>query len=459
MVRAELPRVVIAGLAGDSGKTFVSIGVVKALRTKGLRVAPFKKGPDFIDAAWLGAAAGAPGHNLDTFLMPKNAIMASLSRAGSYADIAVVEGNRGLFDGMDAMGSHSTAQLSKLTGTPVVLMVNVRKMTRTVAALVKGCQALDPDLNLAGVILNNIGTARQEKVICQAVTEQTGLAVLGAVPRLSDQNLPSRHLGLVTAMEHPNVQEALEKVGKAVNENVDVAAIIELAQKATALNTETTGKQNPKKDKVVRIGVFKDKAFSFYYPENLEALENEGAELVPISPLEDKVLPDIDSLYAGGGFPEVYAQVLSKNTPFLKALKKRIDEGIPVWAECGGLVYLSRSLTMDGVTYKMAGVLPVDVAHNPRPQGHGYVRTKVDRENPFFKTGKELIGHEFHYSHLVSDPNGLPTVLEMERGTGIGGKRDGIHVGNVVATYTHLHALSVPDWAPSIVEAAVGGTA
>ena len=201
MKRAELPRVVIAGLAGDSGKTFVSIGVAKALRARGLKVASFKKGPDFIDAAWLGTAADSPARNLDTFLMPMDAIRDSLSKASTEADIAVIEGNRGLYDGLDAEGSHSTAQLAKRTGTPVVLVVNVFKATRTVAALIRGCEVLDPEVLLAGVILNNVGTKRQEKVIRQAIANATDIPVLGVVPRFRDQNLPSRHLGLVTAME------------------------------------------------------------------------------------------------------------------------------------------------------------------------------------------------------------------------------------------------------------------
>jgi cobyrinic acid a,c-diamide synthase len=452
----ELPRVVIAGLAGDSGKTFFSIGVAKVLRERGLNVAPFKKGPDFIDAAWLGMAAGSPARNLDTFLMPADAIHQSLSQASTTADIAIIEGNRGLYDGMDAEGSHSTAELAKRTGTPVVLVVNVFKATRTVAALIRGCEVLDPEVPIAGVILNNVGTNRQENVIRQAIANATDVPVLGMVPRFRDQNLPSRHLGLVTAMEHPNIAEALEKVAAAVKENVDIAAIVDLAGKAPALATASAPTKAVKPKVRVRIGVLKDKAFTFYYPENLEALEYAGAELVPISPLQDKELPSIDGLYAGGGFPEVYASELSANRTLRGAIKKSIGAGMPVWAECGGLIYLSKSLTVEGTAYPMAGVLPVSVGQVKRPQGHGYVRAKVDGENPYFENGTQLLGHEFHYTRLLADNPDVPTVLQMERGTGIGGKRDGIHIDNVVATYTHLHALGVPDWAPHMVRATMG---
>jgi cobyrinic acid a,c-diamide synthase len=278
------------------------------------------------------------------------------------------------------------------------------------------------------------------------------------VPRFRDQNLPSRHLGLVTAMEHPNIAEALEKVAAAVKENVDIAAIMDLASKAPALVPASVPTKAVKAKVQVRIGVLKDKAFTFYYPENLEALECAGAELVPISPLQDKELPSIDGLYAGGGFPEVYAGELSANRSLRGAIKKSIGAGMPVWAECGGLIYLSKNLKVDGTAYPMAGVLPVSVEQVVRPQGHGYVRAKVDGENPFFENGTELLGHEFHYTRLLEDNPDVPTVLQMERGTGIGGKRDGIHINNVVATYTHLHALGVPDWAPHMVRAAMGGS-
>ncbi|MBU1073994.1 cobyrinate a,c-diamide synthase, partial [bacterium] len=361
MARAKLPRLVLAGLAGDSGKSLVSLGLIRALRHRGLDVAPFKKGPDFIDAAWLGAAAGTPCRNLDTFMMPQEAILASLAAGGRDASVAVVEGNRGLYDGVDAGGSHSTAELAKLIGAPVVLIVDVTKSTRTVAAQVLGCRLLDPEVRLAGVILNRVGTRHQEKVIREALAADTGLPVLGAIPRLRDQHLPSRHLGLVTALEHPEVEETLERVAGIVAEHTDIPALLALAgeaadlppvEDARAAAPATGGRRR------VRIGVLRDRAFSFYYPENLAALESAGARLQPISPLTDDALPVIDGLYAGGGFPEVYAAQLSANRPLREALARQIDEGLPVWAECGGLMYLSRALVIDGVAHEMVGALP-----------------------------------------------------------------------------------------------------
>ena len=451
----NLPRAVVAGLSGDAGKSLVTLGLARAFRGRGLRVAPFKKGPDFIDAAWLGAAAGAPGRNLDTYLMSPPAIAGSLQKVARSADLALVEGNRGLFDGFDAKGSHSTAQLAKLIAAPVILVVNATKVTRTAAALVLGCRALDPDLPLAGVILNRVGTGRQEKVIRQAIADDVGVPVFGSVPRLEAEHLPSRHLGLICAAEHPEREAALEALGRALSEHVDLEAVRAVADTAGGLPAAVIPEPRRSAGRPVRIGVLRDAAFSFYYPENLEALEAAGAELVFISPLADVDLPAIDGLYAGGGFPEEHAAQLAANRPLRAALAAAIGAGLPVWAECGGLMYLSRGLVRDGVEHAMVGALPAVVEHTGRPQGHGYVAARVEAENPFLAVGTRLTGHEFHYSRLSSPP-GVDTVLAMERGVGVGQGRDGLRLGNVVATYTHLHALGAPEWAPSLVEAARG---
>ncbi len=447
----------IAGLAGDAGKTFVTAGLARALVRSGRRVAPFKKGPDFIDAAWLGAAAKAPGRNLDTYLMPAATIVGSLKRAASGADIALVEGNRGLFDGADARGSHSTAQLAKLIGAPVVLVVNAAKVTRTVAALVLGCKALDPELALAGVVLNRVGTGRQEEVIRRALAADTGVPVLGAIPRIEGQPLPSRHLGLVCAAEDPESEAVLDSLAEVVAKYVDLELACAVASRASSMPAALVPEPS-REGRRVRIGVLRDAAFSFYYPENLEALEAAGAKLVFISPLADRELPPIDALYAGGGFPEEYAAALSANEALRAALASAIAAGLPAWAECGGLMYLSRALVRDGREHPMVGALPVVVEHTPRPQGHGYMAATVDRANPFFPVGTRLLGHEFHYSRIVGAFGGA-TALAVERGAGLGGGRDGIVAGNVVATYMHLHALGTPGWADALVQAALGASA
>jgi cobyrinic acid a,c-diamide synthase len=454
-MKVEFPRVIIAGLAGDTGKSLVSLGMIRALRKRGLEVAPFKKGPDFIDAAWLGEAAGVSGRNLDNFLMSEETILESLSRASNRADIAVIEGNRGLFDGMDARGSHSTAQLSRMTGTPVILVVDSTKSTRTIAALLLGCQNLEPDLALVGVILNRVGTARQEAVIREAVKIETGLPILGAIRRLKIDHLPSRHLGLVTPSERSDACEALETLGEAISDFVDLEAVLKLAgaahkiEEPKKINNAENERQAP-----VRIGVLKDPAFSFYYPENIEALQEAGAELTFISPMGDEKLPTIDALYAGGGFPEEYAGDISANRPFMSDLKRRIFEGLPVWAECGGLMYLSKDLKIGDKVHPMVGALPVSVEQTSKPQGHGYVEVIVKGTNPFLPEDLHFRGHEFHYSRLRDDRLKIDTVLELSRGVGVGGGRDGIRSKNVMASYTHIHALGMPEFASGLVTAA-----
>ncbi|HYQ82392.1 MAG TPA: cobyrinate a,c-diamide synthase [Anaeromyxobacteraceae bacterium] len=448
-----LPRIVVAGLAGDTGKTLVTLGLARALANSGRRIAPFKVGPDFIDAAWLGAAARAPGRNLDTWLMPRAAIAAQLRRAARQADLALVEGKRGLFDGMDPAGSHSTAQLARLVGAPVVLVLNAAKVTRTLAALVLGCRMMDRELDLAGVILNRVGPGRHEDVIRRSMGAYAGVPVLGAIPRLEGQPLPSRHLGLVCAPEHPDREAAIESLAEAVARHVDLPALLACAARAPSLPPSPEAQPPPARGPTVRIGVLRDAAFSFYYPENLESLQEAGAELVNVSPLHDRSLPALDALYAGGGFPEEHAPALAANQSLRRELNGALADGLPAWAECGGLMYLSRAVVRDGREHPMVGALPIRVEHTSRPQGHGYTAARVDRENPFFPLGTRLLGHEFHHSRVVG-PLGASTSLAVERGAGLWQGREGLAVGNAVATYLHLHALGTPGWAGGLVAAA-----
>jgi cobyrinic acid a,c-diamide synthase len=426
------PRLIVAGLSGDSGKTLVALGLARAFSTRGLNVSPFKKGPDYIDAGWLGSAARAPGRNLDTFLMSREALGAALAR-GMPTDLILIEGNRGLYDGLDASGSHSTAELAKLLAAPVVLVVDVTKMTRTTAALVKGCADLDPEVDLAGVVLNRVGTARQEKVIREAIRHASGPPVLGAV-------------------EHPQRDDTLEYVEQLVNSRTELDALLEAARSVAA--TSLPEWTPPQPGSPVRIGVFRDEALSFYYPENLEALEHAGADLVTVSPLGDRTLPEVDALYFGGGFPEVHVERLAKNRPIREAVRAAAADGMPVYAECGGLMFLARELIVDGTSHPMAGVLDLVVEQAARPQGHGYVVAEVDRDNPFFPAGTRLRGHEFHYSRVIAGDDFEVTTLRLDRGQGVGGGRDGLVKGRVWASYVHLHALGTPAWATALTDLA-----
>lgn len=444
----------MAGLGGDSGKTLVSLGLAGALAARGLAVSPFKKGPDYIDAGWLEAATGRPGRNLDAFLMAPPALGEAVSR-GLPAELLLVEGNRGLYDGLDARGASSTAELAKTLRAPVLLVVDVTKKTRTVAALVLGCASLDPEVNLAGVILNRVATPRQEKVIREALGEIGAPPVVAALPRLrGDDPLPGRHLGLVTAVEHPRRRGALETARRTVEEHADLDGILALAAAAPAAELPTLGEEAP--GAPFRVGVFRDEAFSFYYPENLEALEAQGAEIVPVSPLAEERLPDLDALYLGGGFPEEYAERLAANRPLRRAVRLAAEGGLPVYAECGGLMYLANELLARGRRHPMAGVLDLVVELRRRPQGHGYVVAEVERACPFFARGTLLRGHEFHYSRAVDGADRSRSVLRLDRGEGLGGGRDGIAKGRIWASYTHLHALGTPEWARGLAAAARG---
>lgn len=462
----SVPRILIAGLRGGSGKTLVSLGLVAAWRKEGRSVAPYKKGPDYIDAAWLSATAATPCRNLDLFLMSPEAAFKSFVDSSARADVAVIEGNRGLYDGMDAQGSYSTAEIAKLLSAPVVLTVDCTKTTRTVAALVLGCQHLDPDVPIRGVILNQVAGDRHEAVLREAVEEICDLPVLGAIRRMPQQFFPERHLGLVPPQEHDQHANSIEQIAKVAEQYLDLDALWQVAQEAAPLAADAAAPappgliaaaDEPGKPAVARIGIFRDAAFQFYYAENLEALVREGAELVEVTPLSDQELPDVDALYIGGGFPETLALRLAENQKFRAALRQSIEDGLPVYAECGGAVYLGEKLLFEQKEYDMVGVLPAVFAFQKKPQGHGYVMLETVQHNAFYSVGDSIRGHEFHYTYMKSPrAEDLTFAFQVTRGHGFDGEKDGICYRNVLASYTHVHALGTETWAPALVRAAVG---
>ncbi|MBN1343879.1 MAG: cobyrinate a,c-diamide synthase [Phycisphaerae bacterium] len=454
------PRLVLSGLRGGSGKTVVTLGLIGGLRARGLRIAPFKKGPDYIDPAWLRLAAGHECHNLDAFLMAPDDVRSSFIEHARQADLSLVEGNRGLYDGMDATGTYSTAELAKLLDAPVVLVADCTKATRTVAAMVLGCRALDPQVRLAGVILNQVASRRQESVIRRAVEQDCDVKVLGAVPRMADLVLTERHLGLLPPAEHADGMGLLDAVTKAVSENVDMTALRDVARQAPPLESPTLRPEDmPVVDGAgLRVGVVRDSAFHFYYPENLRALERMGARLVTVSAIHDRRLAHVDALYIGGGFPETHASLLAGNETFRRSLRAAVEDGLPVYAECGGLIYLSESIYVGGRAFPMVGVFPGRFTVDRRPQGHGYEVVRVDKTNPWFETGAELRGHEFRYCKLsegrADDGSRSRSVLAVERGYGFDGRRDGLTYKNVWACFCHVHAVGARQWAPSMIRQA-----
>lgn len=447
------PRITFAGLGGDTGKTVISVGLCRAWQQQGIRVTPFKKGPDYIDMGWLNLAANHPCYNLDLFLMSKDQILSSFCLNTRHSDIALIEGNRGLYDGLDVEGSVSTAEVAKTLRCPVILIIDCTKITRTVAALVLGCQKMDRDAPIKGVVLNRLASSRQETVIRESIERYCGIPVIGAIPRMKNITFPGRHLGLVPPHEHPLADEAINTASETVMKYIDFKQLWQIARDAQEFHIihesypEIVGKG-------VNIGVIRDSAFNFYYEENIESLKRSGARLIEFSALSDDLPDGIDALYIGGGFPETHAHALSSNERLRKSIRKAAYKYLPIYAECGGLMYLCEKLIYKTKSYDMAGVLPLIIGVSERPQGHGYSILEVDVENPYFQKGLVLRGHEFHYSYVIDivEKKDVYFTFKVKRGNGIINKMDGICFRHVLATYTHLHALGTKEWAVGIIK-------
>lgn len=454
-------RLIVAGMRGGSGKTTVSLAVIAGLRAQGLRVTPFKKGPDYIDAGWLSLAAGSPCYTLDPFLIPPDMILQSFIQHHMH-DIAVIEGNRGLHDGKDVQGSCSTAEVAKLLGCPVILVVDGTKMTRTAAALVLGCMKFDEAVRLRGVVINQVSSDRHASVIRESIETYCGIPVVGVIPRLKAGQMPERHMGLTPHHEHDDAAQAIAQASGIARCYLDINRVLEIARDSDVLSvtniasTQGTDHLSPIANHGVRIGVLKDAAFQFYYPENLEELVRLGAAIVEIDALNATELPAIDALYIGGGFPETNALRLAENVSFRASVKTAAENGLPMYAECGGLMFLGESIVVDGVAHPMAGVFSLTFSMSKRPRAHGYTVATVASRNPYYPVGSQLRGHEFHYSSVsnVQPGDGISYAFAMERGEGIAEGRDGICYKNVLATYTHTHALGTPLWAEALIRKA-----
>jgi cobyrinic acid a,c-diamide synthase len=456
---SDRPRITIAALKGGSGKTILSIGLVSFWLRKGVKVAPFKKGPDFIDSGWLSFAAQRPCYNLDPFLMTREQILDSFLVRSADADISVIEGNRGLFDGLDLEGCCSTAELARMLESPVLLIVDVTMVTRTVAALIIGCRQFDPNLRIAGIVLNRVAGRRQESLVRACVEQYCGIPVVGAVPKLKEAFFPERHMGLIPQQERQFAGKAVDWAAAVVEKNLDMDTLYRMAREACPIGEPIRNGQElnfPRPaDSALRIGVVRDRAFWFYYPENLEGLKQAGAILVELNAIHDREIPELDAIYIGGGFPEIQARLLADNEPFKRALKALVETGLPVYAECGGLMYLGNRLLIDGNAFPMVGALPVDFVLEKRPQGHGYTILQAVGENPYYEKGVTLRGHEFHYSKaVIEDEERVRAVFKVLRGWGLDGRRDGLCRKNLLGLYTHLHAGGNVLWAPALLRQA-----
>ncbi len=441
----------------SSGKTTITAGIAAAFVKRGLTVQTFKKGPDYIDAMWLASASGRPCCNLDFNTMNEREILAAFAARGSGADISIIEGNKGLFDGLDLDGGNSNAALVKLLQVPVVLVLDAKGMTRGIAPLILGYQAFDPDIHIAGVILNKIGGSRHEAKLRSIIEHYTDVKVLGSVNRQPVLDISERHLGLVPSNEAIDAQASISAIADVLAQEVDLNLIIEAAAEAAPL-TATPGPGRAKARPDVRIALARDSAFGFYYPGDLEALEAAGAELVPFDTLMDGRLPDCDGLFIGGGFPESHLTGLEANTRLRTHIRDSIEAGLPAYAECGGLMYLSRSLSWRGEKRKMVGVIPADAVMHPAPQGRGYTRLRETGRGlwPLTAgdggTAAELPAHEFHYASLENFSDEPVYAYEVLRGTGIDGRHDGIVHKNLLAGFAHLRDTEANHWAGRFVD-------
>jgi cobyrinic acid a,c-diamide synthase len=458
-ISVSISRFVITGLSGGSGKTIVSLGLCREFSRRSIDVRPFKKGPDYIDARWLGIAAGQTCSNLDPHFLPMERIRSQFAHYSDGGELAVIEGNRGLFDGKDEHGSCSTAELARQLDAPVFMVLDATKMTRTAAAVVAGCATFEKNLNLAGVILNRTAGERHRSILEKSIRTHTDIPVLGMLPKIRNNPIPERHMGLVSDLEYDaegykGRERALDAVADLIRGNVDIDAIRCIADQSPDLPAAAPLWPETTPEKTVRIGYVYDDAFWFYYRENLEALERAGADLIRLSLLSDEPWPELDGLYIGGGFPETFASALADKTVTRKRVRALSEAGVPIYAECGGFMYLCDALEFEGATYPMAGVFPVTTSFCPRPQGLGYTCSEVVAQTPFFNVGDQLLGHEFHYSHCVGEAESSDFALRMKRGGGMIQGMDGLVRGNTFAAYNHIHALAVPDWATRFVAAA-----
>lgn len=438
----------------SSGKTTVSIGLAAALARRGLRVQPFKKGPDYIDPLWLGEAAGRACRNLDPYLSDMGEVRATFVRAAAGADVALVEGNKGLYDGLALDGSNSNAALAAALDLPVVLVLDARGMTRGIAPLILGYQAFDRAVRIAGVILNRLGGARHESKLRAVIEHYTDVPVLGALHEQPAITIDERHLGLMPASEAAQAAARIEAIAGHVAAGVDLDRVLA----ATATPPAPAWVAPPPAPAArLRVAIARDRAFGFYYAEDLENLERAGAQLVAFDLLSDAELPAADALFIGGGFPEVFAAQLSANRSMLRSLRAAVARGVPAYAECGGLMVLARSITWNGVTYPMAGAIAGDVVMEARPVGRGYVHLEETAAFPWpQRRGDVVRAHEFHYSRLINLDPAARFAYRVRRGFGIDGRHDGLVQANLLASYTHLRSVAGADWPRRFVAFALG---
>ena len=438
----KIPRVVIAAPTSGVGKTTVAVGLMSAFTSRGLRVQPFKVGPDFIDPGYHTRATGTYSKNLDTWLTSPEAVLEIFLRASRVCDIAIVEGVMGLFDGVSGAGdAASTAEISRLLNSPIILVVDVSRTAGSIAALVHGFKTFDQTLKLKGVILNHVKSQKHLDLTKQAIEKNVKVPVVGALPDGPNIAMPSRHLGLIPAPEKDGLDTYLAELRTFIDQHLDLDKCLELARNADDLETDEREENFKPTALRARVGVAFDEAFNFYYRDNIELLEANGAEVVPFSPIHDYALPsNLTGLFLGGGFPEAYAKQLEENQTMLRSIKEAVEDEMPVYAECGGLMYLVESAQdIEASPHRMAGVLNAKAVMTRKLESLNYSVANLVRKNLLTDVGFTLHGHEFHYSKIEDVPNDSKFAYEMRVGKGISGQRDGWLQHNLLASYLHIH--------------------
>ena len=445
-----MDRLLISAAHKSSGKTTISIGLCHALSQRGHVVQPFKKGPDYIDPMWLGRATGRPCINLDFYTMQHEEIIQRLSQYGQGAGLSLIEGNKGLYDGLDLDGSNSNAALAQLVQSPVVLVIDVRGVTRGIAPLLLGYQSFCKDIHIAGVIFNQVGGRRHESKLRAVIEHYTDIPVIGAVARDPVMGIDERHLGLIPSNEAPVVEKKISVISQRVADQVELDQLLAIAAKAPRLAETKLETAIRVQIPAIKIAIARDAAFGFYYPDDLDAMQQAGAELVFFDTMQDKTLPEADGLFIGGGFPESFAEQLSANHAMRQSIHDAIENGLPTYAECGGLMYLCRNINWHNGSHDMVGIIPADVSMHEKPQGRGYIRLQETAQHPWPRDdtaeGQEIVGHEFHYSSLARLDTSLPAVYKVLRGYGIDGQQDGLIYKNLLACYAHLRDTGQNHW-------------
>jgi cobyrinic acid a,c-diamide synthase len=461
-------RFLISAAHKSSGKTTVSIGLAAALSSgnygqRQRTVQPFKKGPDYIDPLWLSVAAGRPCYNLDFFLSPDAELQTQFARHGHDAEVCLVEGNKGLYDGLDLHGSNSNAALARLLDLPVILVLDARGMTRGIAPLILGYQAFDRNIRIAGVILNRLGGRRHEAKLRAVIEHYTDVPVIGAVQEDAELALVERHLGLMPVNETAEAGRHISAIGERIAAQVDLERLLAISH--TDVPLIAPAPQWRSSEKPVRIAIARDAAFGFYYADDLAALAAAGAQVVFFDTLRDSKLPPCDGLLIGGGFPECFLDELEANASLRADIRRAVEAGLPTYAECGGLMYLARSIEWKGRNAAMVGVIPGDIRMHDKPVGRGYVILEPNVNHPWRPAGQgaaadhapdpasaALHAHEFHYSSLHGLPADTRYAYAVRRGHGIDGQRDGVVLHRLLASYTHLRASGRCDWPAKFVQ-------